>query len=112
MAGLLRGDVVWANLNPTVGNEQSGRRPVVILSRDEFNARSGMVIAMALTSQEPKAGAPFHLEVTTAKLPKRSWAKVTQVRTLSVRRLGARISRADAREVDRLVEGLNKHLGR
>jgi mRNA interferase MazF len=112
MAGLLRSDVVWTKLDPTVGNEQSGRRSVVILSRDEFNSRSGTVIAMALTSQQPKAGAPFNLELTTAKLPKRSWAKVTQVRTLSIRRIGARISRADAHEVDQLVEGLNKHLGR
>jgi mRNA interferase MazF len=51
MARILRGDVYWANLNPVQGQEQAGRRPVVILSYDIFNERSGTVIAMAITSQ-------------------------------------------------------------
>ena len=56
MAKILRGEIRWADLNPTIGHEQSGERPVVILSQDIFNERSGTVIAMALTSQEPRAG--------------------------------------------------------
>ena len=51
MARILRGDIYWANLNPVQGQEQAGRRPVVILSHDIFNERSGTVIAMAITSQ-------------------------------------------------------------
>ena len=55
MASLLRREVYWAELDPTLGDEQSGRRPVLILSEDVFNARSGTVIAVALTSQEPRS---------------------------------------------------------
>jgi mRNA interferase MazF len=55
MARILRGDIVWADLNPVRGREQAGRRPVLVLSHDVFNERSGTVIALALTSQPPGA---------------------------------------------------------
>ncbi len=45
MARILRGDLVWADLDPTRGHEQGGQRPVIVLSEDVFNARSGTVIA-------------------------------------------------------------------
>jgi len=88
MARILRGDVVWADLNPTRGFEQAGQRPVVVISADVFNARSGTVIALAITSQPQRAGFPLTLELTSVKLPKRSWVKISQIRTLSVERLG------------------------
>ena len=108
MARILRGDIYWAELNPTVGHEQGGQRPVVILSHDIFNDRSGIVIAIAVTSQEPRAGFPLALEITTAKLPKRSWARIGQIRTLSVERLGKRLGRIAPEELERIVEGLNE----
>lgn len=108
MARILRGDIVWAELNPTVGHQQAGQRPVVVLSHDVFNERSGTVIAVALSSQEPRAGFPLVLELTSAKLPKRSWIKVSQIRTLSVQRLGKRLGRVAPEELERIVEGLNE----
>lgn len=111
MARILRGDIFWADLEPTQGSEQAGLRPVVVLSEDVFNERSGTVIAMALTSQEPRVGFPLVLELMHARLPKRSWVKVSQIRTLSVKRLGAKPGRASAEEMARLVEGLNEILG-
>ena len=60
------------------GHEQAGERPVLILSHDVFNERSGTVIAVALTSQEPKAGYPLTLELRTPRLPKRSWVNLEQ----------------------------------
>ena len=66
-----------ANLNPVRRHEQAGERPVLVLSHDVFNERSGTVIAVALTSQEPRAGYPLTLELTAAKLPKRSWVKIS-----------------------------------
>lgn len=108
MARLLRGEIYWAELNPTVGHEQGGQRPVIILSHDVFNDRSGIVIAIAVTSQEPRAGFPLTLEITTAKLPKRSWARIGQIRTLSIDRLGKRMGRVAAEELDQIVEGLNE----
>ena len=91
MARILRGEVRWADLNPVRGREQAGLRPVLILSQDIFNERSGTVIAMALTSQPQKAGFPLTLELETKQLPKRSWVKISQIRTLAVERLGNRL---------------------
>lgn len=110
MARILRGEIRWADLDPTRGHEQSGQRPVLILSADVFNERSGTVIAVALTSQEPRAGFPLTLESTAPGLPKRSWIKIGQIRTLSTERIGRRLSRAAEEEVARVIEGLNEIL--
>lgn len=108
MAGILRGGIYWANLNPTVGHEQSGLRPVLVLSRDVFNKHSGTVIAVALTSQFQKAGYPLTLELSSAKLPKKSWVKISQIRTLSTKRLGKKIGKASDKELEQTIEGLNE----
>src|SRR5262245_15530310 len=111
MAGILRGEIRWADLNPTRGAEQFGQRPVLILSHDIFNERSGTVIAVALTSQPPRAGFPLTLELTTPRLPKRSWVKISQIRTLAVERIGKRLGRASPEELAQVLEGLNEILG-
>jgi mRNA interferase MazF len=111
MARILRGDVVWADLNPVRGHEQGGLRPVIVISKDIFNANSGTVIAMAITSQLQRAGLPLALEIASARLPKRSWVKISQIRTLSVERVGKRIARLSAEEVKQLVQGLNEIVG-
>ena len=108
MARVLRGDIIWADLNPVQGHEQAGRRPVVVISHDVFNERSGTVIAMALTSQPQRAGFPLTLELEGDNLPKRSWVKISQIRTLSRQRLGRRIGRLEPGQLDLLVEGLNE----
>ena len=108
MARVLRGDVRWADLNPVRGHEQAGRRPVVVISHDIFNERSGTVIAMALTSQPQRAGFPLTLELEGVRLPKKSWVKISQIRTLSRERLGRRLGRLDPERLDLLVEGLNE----
>jgi mRNA interferase MazF len=111
MARILRGEVRWADLNPVRGHEQAGQRPVLVLSHDVFNERSGTVIAVAMTSQEPRAGFPLTLESKAAGLKKRSWIKIGQVRTLSVDRIGARLARASEEELARVLDGLNEILG-
>jgi len=111
MARVLRGDIRWADLNPVRGHEQAGRRPVLVLSHDVFNDRSGTVIAVALTSQEPRAGFPLTLETKATGLSKRSWIKISQIRTLAVERLGRRIGALSADEVDRVAEGLFELVG-
>jgi len=111
MARILRGDVRWADLNPVRGHEQAGQRPVLVLSHDVFNERSGTVIAVAMTSQEPRAGFPVTIESKAIGLQKRSWIKISQIRTLSVERLGKRLARASEEEVARVVDGLNEIVG-
>ena len=108
MARILRGDVRWADLSPTRGSEQAGQRPVLVISHDVFNARSGTVIAMALTSQPQRAGFPLTLELDSPGLPKRSWVKISQLRTLSTQRLGRKIAAASPEQLARVIEGLNE----
>jgi mRNA interferase MazF len=111
MARILRGEIRWADLNPVRGHEQAGERPVLVLSHDVFNDRSGTVIAVALTSQEPKAGYPLTLELATPRLPKRSWVKISQIRTLSTGRLGRRLGRASDEELATVLNGLSEVIG-
>lgn len=108
MARILRGDIRWADLNPIRGREQARQRPVLILSHDVFNERSGTVIAVALTSQPQRAGFPLTLELDTAGLPRRSWLKISQIRTLAVERIGNRLTRIAPEDLARVIEGLNE----
>ena len=111
MARLLRGDIRWADLEPARGREQSGHRPVLILSHDVFNERSGTVIAAALTSHPQRAGFPLTLEIDSQNLPKKSWVKISQVRTLSTQRIGKKLGRATPEELSKIIDGLNEILG-
>lgn len=111
MARILRGEIRWADLNPVRGKEQAGLRPVLIVSHDVFNERSGTVIAVAVTSQPQRAGFPLTLELSSKGLPKRSWAKISQVRTLAVKRIGKRLGDATAEEVSQIIEGLTEIIG-
>ena len=108
MARILMGEIRWADLNPVRGHEQGGLRPVLILSHDIFNEKSGTVIAVAITSQPQKAGFPLTLELKTPNLPKKSWLKISQIRTLSVERIGKFIRKASPEELNQAIEGLNE----
>jgi mRNA interferase MazF len=111
MARLLRGEIYWADLNPIRGREQAGSRPVLILSHELFNRRSETVIAMAITSQPQKAGFPLTFALPAEVLPKPSWVKISQVRTISVERLGRRIAALDVETLGQLVDGLLELIG-
>jgi mRNA interferase MazF len=111
MARILRGEIRWANLNPTLGHEQSGLRPVLILSNDVFNERMQIVIAIALTSKQPRFNFPLALEIDSAELSKKSWALMGQVRTLSAERIGKKLGLVSIEELDQIIEGLNEIIG-
>jgi mRNA interferase MazF len=111
MARILRGEIVWAELSPVKGREQAGRRPVLVLSHDVFNERSGTVIAVALTSQPQRAGFPLTLELEVRGLPKKSWVKIGQVRTLSAERIGRRVGRVSPETLDQVIDGLDEIIG-
>ncbi len=111
MARILRGEVRWAELNPTRGHEQAGRRPVLILSQDVFNKRSGTVIAMALTSQPQKAGFPLTYPLESKLLQKESWVKISQIRTLSVERIGRKLGAVEPEQLSEIIDGLNQIIG-
>jgi len=106
MARILRGDIYWADLEPTRGKEQAGRRPVLIISHEVFNSHSGTVIALAITGQSQRAGFPLTYALSPKLLPKPSWVKISQIRTLSTERLSHRLARLDEGEINRMIEGL------
>ena len=111
MARILRGEIRWADLNPVKGREQGGKRPVIIISQDVFNDRSGTVIAMAITNQPQRAGFPLTLELSPSMLPNKSWVKISQVRTLSVERIGDILNKVAPEQMELLIEGLNEIVG-
>jgi mRNA interferase MazF len=81
-------------------------RPVLILSHDLFNSKSETVIAMAITSQPQRAGFPLTFPLPTGVLPKPSWIKISQIRTISVERLGKKISALETATLSQLIDGL------
>jgi mRNA interferase MazF len=111
MAGILRGEIYRADLNPVIGSEQGGLRPVLVLSRDVFNERSGTVIAMAITSQPQRAGFPLTLEVSESTLPKKSWVKISQIRTISTKRIEMKLAKVSDEELALAIKGLNEIIG-
>ena len=111
MARILRGDLYWADLNPVRGSEQAGLRPVLVVSHEIFNARSGTVIALALTSQPQRAGFPLTLRLESVRLPKPSWVKIGQIRTLSIERLGRKLGVVSPEELARITDGLFELVG-
>jgi len=111
LARILRGEIYWADLNPIRGREQAGLRPVLILSNELVNKKSETVIAMAITSQPQKAGFPLTLALPTEMLPKASWVKISQIRTISVDRLGKKIAAVDTAMLGQLIDGLLELIG-
>lgn len=81
-------------------------RPVLVISHDVFNERSGTVIALALTSRPQKVGLPLALKLESPHLPKPSWVKISQVRVLSTLRLGKRAGRVSEEEMQQVIEAL------
>ena len=111
MGRILRGDIYWAGLDPVRGREQAGHRPILILSRELFNERSGTVIAMAITSQPQRAGFPLTYPLPDGLLPQPSWVKISQIRTISTERLGRKLGHLSETDLARTVEGLLDIIG-
>lgn len=102
----MRCEIYWADLNPVRGWERAGLRPVLVLSHDLFNRESETVIVMAITSQTQRAGFPLTMALPGDMLPKPSWVKISQIRTIPVDRLGKKITALVPDMLDQLVDGL------
>ncbi|MBN2143841.1 MAG: type II toxin-antitoxin system PemK/MazF family toxin [Candidatus Aureabacteria bacterium] len=111
MGKILRGDIYWADLNPVKGKEQAGHRPVLIISEDVFNEHSGTVIALAITSQPQKAGFPLTFHLGKRNLLKESWIKISQIRTLSIERIGSKLGHVSNTELMQIIDGLKEIIG-
>ena len=84
---------------------------MLVLSHDVFNRRSSTVIPMALTSQPQKAGFPLTYQLETGQAPKQSWVKISQIRTLSVERIGNKLGTVEPEQLVEIIDGLNQIIG-
>ncbi len=108
-----RGDVFYADLNPVVGSEQGGIRPVLIIQNDIGNKYSPTVIVAAITSRIDKAKLPTHVEINAeeSNLEKDSVILLEQIRTIDKRRLQRQVTHLDQEIIDRVNEALEISLG-
>lgn len=92
-----RGDLFFANLNPVVGSEQGGLRPVLIIQNDIGNNYSPTTIIAAVTSRIKRAKLPTHVEIKKGSSPlnRDSVILCEQLRTIDKKRLAERIGRLD-----------------
>lgn len=84
---------------------------MLVISHEVFNARSGTVIALAIISQPQRAGFPLTHRLEGVRLPKASWVKISQIRTLSMDRLGRRLGVVSPEELARISDGLFELVG-
>ncbi len=108
-----RGDVFYADLNPVIGSEQGGIRPVVVVQNDIGNKYSPTVIVAAITSKIKKAKLPTHVEIksTESNLETDSVILLEQVRTIDKRRLQRQITHLDIEMVEKINDALQISLG-
>ena len=108
-----RGDIYYANLNPVVGSEQGGHRPVLVLQNDVGNKYSPTVIIGAITSQISKAKLPTHVEVSAKQynLEKDSVILLEQLRTIDKRRLKEKVTHLGDDIMNKVDEAVKISLG-
>ena len=122
---ILRGGIYWAKLDPThqaklgkpsetticatrCGVEQQGTRPVLVVSIDSFNQNSKSAIAFAITSKKPRVKYPLIYQLPEDLLPKPSWVKITQIRTLSIERLGKCLAKIEEEDYQKVMAAFNR----
>lgn len=110
---VFRGDVFYAKLDPAIGSEQKGTRPVVIIQNDIGNRYSPTVIVSAITSKIRKAKLPTHVEIAEgdSELDKDSVILLEQIRTLDKRRLERKITRLAPEIIEEVNKAIEISLG-
>jgi mRNA interferase MazF len=108
-----RGDIFYANLNPVLGSEQGGLRPVLIIQNDIGNMYSPTTIVAAITSKIKRAKLPTHIEISAARyrLEKDSVILLEQLRTIDKQRLKERIARLDDETMEKVNDAIIISLG-
>ena len=106
-----RGEIHWADLAPRSGSEQTGRRPVIIVSHDGFNQTAGwrsiIVVPISTSASQGRRG-PTVIEIPTGVggLPRTSFAVCHQVTTLDRAKLTDRIGTLPGETLEELAAGL------
>lgn len=108
-----RGEIYYAELNPVVGSEQGGTRPVLVIQNDIGNQYSPTTIIAAITSQISKAKLPTHVEVTARRsgLERDSVILAEQIRTIDKSRLKEKVTVLDDESMARVNQAIEISLG-
>lgn len=108
-----RGDLYFANLNPVIGSEQGGLRPVLVLQNDIGNTYSPTTIIAAITSQIKRAKLPTHVEIkkSRTRLERDSVILCEQLRTIDKKRLSEKIGQLDEEIMVKVDKALEISLG-
>jgi mRNA interferase MazF len=108
-----RGDIFYANLNPVLGSEQGGQRPVLIIQNDVGNMYSPTTIVAAITSRIKRAKLPTHIELCASRfhLEKDSVILLEQVRTVDKQRLMEKITQLDEETMIKVDQAIEISLG-
>jgi len=108
-----RGDIYYANLNPVVGSEQGGQRPVLVIQNDIGNTYSPTTIVAAITSKIKRAKLPTHIEISAARyrLEKDSVILLEQLRTIDKQRLKEKIDHLDDEIMAKINEAIEISVG-
>ena len=107
-----RGEIYYAELNPVVGSEQGGSRPVLIISNDMGNKHSPTVIVAAITSKQTKHKIPTHCYLANVDgMPADSIVLLEQLRTLDKRRLGEKLTQLDKSNMEAIEKSLLISIG-
>lgn len=108
-----RGDIYYADLNPVVGSEQGGQRPVVVIQNDVGNTYSPTTIVAAVTSKIKRAKMPTHVEITSddCRLGKDSVILLEQMRTIDKRRLREKIDHLDENVMNQINQAIQISIG-
>ena len=106
-----RGDIYYADLNPVVGCEQGGIRPVLILQNDMGNHHSPTTIVCPITGK-PKKPLPTHTAIAGAgRLSRESFALLEQIRTIDRTRLRGWIGKLDEQKMEEINQALSISVG-
>lgn len=101
------GDVVWADLDPSSGHEQTKRRPLIVVSNDKFNAHSNLTMTIPITSSD----VPYPLHIDVGSIPDesggmtvRGFAQVEQLKSLDLEaRCAAKVGSISIGDMDRIL---------
>ena len=109
MAGVLRGEIWWADLDSVVGHEQAGLRPVLVLSPARLHQGVQVAIVMAVTSKSVLE--PLGCQLPNGLLPKPSWVKINQIRTIALARFRGKLALAPQDTMNKVLQLLNELIG-
>jgi mRNA interferase MazF len=98
-----RGDYVWLNFTPQSGHKQRGIRPAIIISRKEYNAKTGLAICCPITSKIK--GYPFEVKISSDKI--NGVILSDQIRKLDWKaRYAEKIDQADIKIINQVIKNL------